>query len=70
MSWNSKKSLYAFMLKTALKKDTSQSNEYPRATLKYIQVKKKKNILGNFCFVYLLVFAKWDIIDQWRSNKS
>ena len=34
MSEKSKKLLYAFLLKTALKeKDTSQSNKYPRATL-------------------------------------
>ena len=34
MSQKFKKSLYAFLLKTALKKNTSQSNKYPRATLK------------------------------------
>ena len=34
MSKKAKKSFYAFLLKTALKKDTSQSNKYPRATLK------------------------------------
>ena len=35
MSKKSKKSLYAFLLKTALTKtNTSQSNKYPRATLR------------------------------------
>ena len=33
MSKDSKKSLYAFLLKTALKKRYSQSNKYPPATL-------------------------------------
>ena len=33
MSQKSKKSLYAFLLKTAIKKNTSQSNKYSRATL-------------------------------------
>ena len=32
MFQKSKKLLYAFLLKRALKKDTSQSNKYPRAT--------------------------------------
>ena len=38
MSQKSKKSLYAFLLKTALKKDTSQPNKYPQATLREVQV--------------------------------
>ena len=44
MSKKSKKSLLAFLFKRPLKKDTSQSNKHPRATLNFC----KQHVFASF----------------------